>query len=349
MFNSNRFTVIDRIPIPDPTSLAMSPNLDFLAVTNQGADQVVFVDTDPASSRFHQIVKTTQVGKGPIGIAWTPDNEDILVCNQAENTMSIIGAFDFAVRKVIRNQLRSPIEVAITPRQQGFAFRRLVYFAYVLNGDGTVAVFESGPDGVNGWGYDDVVGTLPFKFDNPKTIHADPTTLNSGFWVVHENQLALDGTKSGLFGGAVTNVGMSSAQMGAILLGGSFATPQFRDIQFNVFASIGEELDGLTGIPVDIAFDDQANATPATNISNFYSAGTPLSINGKSIVKAAGMLGKMPQFLFAVVPDSDEGPGVVDVIDLSAGFRRFDTNPFEPGRQSIPVTNARVIVDYFRQ
>ena len=34
VFNSNRMTVIDRIAVPDPTALAMSPNLAFLAISN---------------------------------------------------------------------------------------------------------------------------------------------------------------------------------------------------------------------------------------------------------------------------------------------------------------------------
>jgi len=56
VLNSNRMTVIDRIPVADPTELAMGPNLDFLAVTNQGANSVTFIDIrpqvgDPAQDR----------------------------------------------------------------------------------------------------------------------------------------------------------------------------------------------------------------------------------------------------------------------------------------------------------
>ena len=92
VFNSNRFTIIDRIRTPDPTSLAMSPNLDLLAVSNQTAGTVTFVDIDPTSATFHQIVKTTKVGNGPLGIAWEPGNEDIIVCNTGDSTVSIISA-----------------------------------------------------------------------------------------------------------------------------------------------------------------------------------------------------------------------------------------------------------------
>ncbi len=352
VFNSNRFTVLDRVQLPDPTSLAMSPNLDILAVTNQSADQVSFIDTDPNSFRFHEVIKTVVVGRGPIGIAWTPDNEDILVCNQRENTVSLISAFTLEVRKVVRNQLRAPFEVVLTPRQNGFAFQRQVYFGYVLNGDGTVAIFESGPDGVNGWGFDDMIGTIPFTFQNPKTIAADPRSLNSQFWVVHENQLDLfTGQPNGRPGGAVSLCGIKSGVIGQILLdAGVLGRPQVRDLEFGIFASIGS--DQLTGVPVDIGFDDMVNRTALTNISNPFTAGTPLSFNGKSILKlfgASAVTTFNPQYMFLAVPNSIEGPGVVDVIDVRTGFLRIDTNRFVAGIQSIPAPNARSVVDYCRQ
>jgi hypothetical protein len=38
------------------------------------------------------------------------------------------------------------------------------------------------PDGLNGWGYDDTVGSLPFTFFKPKTMQPDVTRLGSGVW-----------------------------------------------------------------------------------------------------------------------------------------------------------------------
>ena len=349
VFNSNRMTVLDRIVLPDPTSLAMSPNLDFIAVTNERADQVSIIDTNPASPEFHRVVRTTVVGRGPTGIAWTPDNEDILVCNTGDNTMSIISAYNFDQRKVVRNQLRGPMEVVITPRQNGFALLRQVYFAYILNSDGSVAIFESGPDGINGWGFDDVIGIVPFTFDNPKTIVADPTRISSYFWVAHENRKSiLTGENDGDVGGALTNCGMSSGNLGRVPLeAGSFANPRLRDIQFKIFASVGSTQ--LTGVPVDIAFDNLKNRTALTNISNPFSASTPLSINGKSIIKAGGTTCLSPQFIFLAVPSSIEGSGVIDVLRVDGGLIRQDTNPFIPGIQSIPAPNANVVVDFLRQ
>ena len=350
VLNSNRFTVLDRIAVPDPTSLAMSPNLDFLAVTNEGADQVSFISTDPNSSRFHTVTETVNVGAGPTGVAWDPANEDVLVCNTREGTMSIISASDFRVRRVVRNQLTSPFDVVITPRQVAFGFQREVYFAYILNTDGRVAIFESGPSGLNGWGFDDVIETLPLRFNNPKTLQPDVTNLNSAVWILHEDPLNQDGLPTGLGGGALSNVGITSGTQGRIPIdAGSFGNPKLRDLEFSVIASIGEGPDGLTGIPTDIAFDNQRNQTALTNYTTQFSAGSALSVNGKSIVKPGGVACSAPRFMFLAIPNSTEGAGVVDVIELTSGNLRFDTNPYIAGKQSIQAPGCSGLMDYLRQ
>jgi demethylmenaquinone methyltransferase/2-methoxy-6-polyprenyl-1,4-benzoquinol methylase len=252
VINSNRMTVLERIQLPDPTELALGPNLDYLAVSNINADVVSFIDINPISSNFHSIVKTTKVGRGPRGIAWDPGNEDILVCNEIENSVSIISAFDFQVRKVVTSSLFQPFDLCITQRQQGFGFLRNCYFGWILNRNGQLAMFESGPNGVNGWGYDDIIGVMPFVFNKPKRIAVDFGNLGGSVWVLHENKLNGDGTNSNVPGGAVTNVFIESAIFGPIPLNvNSFAIPQFRDMAFAVALSVGPEQ--ITGIPVDMA------------------------------------------------------------------------------------------------
>jgi hypothetical protein len=328
----------------------MSPNLDLLAVTNESADQVSFIDTDPSSSSFHEVVRTVAVGVGPTGIAWEPGNEDIFVCNQADRSVTVLSAFSLRPRKTIRNQITRPVDLAITPRQFGFGFLRGVYFGYILNQDGTVAVFESGPDGVNGWGFDDTIGSLPFRFFQPKAIQADVQRLNSAVWIAHENPLTVNGDPTGQTGGALSNVGISSANPGLIpLTSGAVVNPQFRNMGFGVFTSVGEGPLGLSGVPTDMAFDNMLNVTALTNYSTQFSAGQPLSINGKAIVRFSGnLIGPVaaPQFMFLAVPN----PGVVDVLELSTGtVQRVDANVFQPGTQSIPASNVRVVADFFRQ
>jgi hypothetical protein len=353
VLNSNRMSVLDRIPMTDPTAFAMSPDLDFLAVSNQGANNVQFISIDPSSSLFHQVVKTVAVGKGPTGITWESGNEDILVCNSGDNSVSILSAFTLGVRKTLTNQLFGPFEVVTTPRQLGFGFFRGVYFAYILNSNGTISLFESGPDGVGGFGFDEIIGQPPFLFSNPKAMQVDVSNLNSAIWVAHEKQLGIDGQPTGLSGGAVTNMFLESATIGIIPLDVSvFASPTLRELTFAISASIGEEEFGVTGVPSDIAFDNHRNRTALTNFSTGWSAGFPLSINGKSLVKPVGAgfaSVNTPQFMFVSVPTSSEGPGVVDVIFLEGGFQRYDTDPFEDGIQSIPMPGVRKVMDFIRQ
>jgi hypothetical protein len=148
VLNSNRMSVIDRIPLPDPTSFAMSPNLDLLAVTNQGADSVSFIDIEPGHTTFHTVIKTVKVGHGPTGIAWEPGNEDILVCNTGGNTISVISAAGSPCARPSPTSSPAPWTSADHPAPVLVRQFRNVYYAYVLNSDGKVSVFESGPDGV---------------------------------------------------------------------------------------------------------------------------------------------------------------------------------------------------------
>ncbi len=354
VLNSNRFFVLERINLPDPTSLAVSPNVDFLAVTNQGAGTVSFIDIRPGSSTFHQVVSTTKVGTGPRGIAWQSGNEDIFVCNESDSTVSILRALDFQVRKTLKAGLQAPFEVVLLPRQASHGFNRNVYFGFILGRNGRVSIFESGPNGANGWGFDDIVSTLPFTFANPKAMAPDYTTLNGAIWVVHENPLnPTTGLATGVSGGAVSNVFLESGTFGQLPLVGGGGNPQVRDIEFVVRSSIGPET--LTGIPVDIAFDNLANAGGLPNSFTTFSAGVPAPVNGKGLIRGGGfgfggiIPTSQPSYMFLAVPNSNQGGGVVDVINLDAGLSRVDTDVFLPGVQSIPAAGVNVLMDYFRQ
>jgi hypothetical protein len=358
VLNSNRMTVIDRIATPDPTSLAMSPNLDLLAVTNQTADQVTFIDINPSSATFHQIVRSVSVGRRPRGIAWEPGNEDILVCNESDNSVTIISALTLLPRKVVRTNLNGPFDVAITPRQESacggcitFGFRRNVYFAWILNRSGRLALFESGPNGIAGWGFDDVIGVSSEVFQNPKAIQPDYVDLRSGCWVVHEGPIdPLTGAAGPAGVGALTNYGVISAQFGQITL--AAGTTPLRDLEIGVFASVGGSAE-LSGVPTDIAFDNMRHIAGVANKFTNFSAGNPVQINGRGMVRQPPGLNirqtTTPTFMFVAVPNPFQGSGVVDVINVDGTIRREDTNPFLAGVQSIPVQDVTVLMDYFRQ
>jgi hypothetical protein len=292
------------------------------------------------------------VGDAPRGISWDSANEDILVCNEAGNSLSIISASTLQVRKTVGSQLNQPFAVAITPRQIGFGFNRQVYFAYILNRNGTVAVFESGPNSVNGWGYDDVIGIMPYTFQNPQTIQPDHLNLNSGIWIAHEGPLDPVTSQAGPAGTpALTQIGIVSGFFGAIPLNAqSLLIPNFRDMAYGIRVSLGPET--LSGIPVDIAFDNMRNFSGLTNyFTNDFAAGFPAVVNGKSLVRIVNnalLASNAPAHIFVAVPNPQQGSeGLVQVL-TSSGLLE-DTNPFEPGTQSIEVTGATVLMDYFRQ
>lgn len=355
VFNSNRMTVLERIAVPDPTSMAMGPNIDLLAISNQLADTVTFVDINPQSAQFHQVIRTVQVGNSPRGIAFEPTNEDILVTNELSNTMSIIAAATLDVRRTINSQLNRPFEVCITPRMLGFSFQRGVYFAYALNRSGTVALFESGPNGVNGWGFDDIVGILPFDFQAPKQIQIDPINLDGSVYVVHEGPIDVATGNPGNLGiGAISRLRIESALSGQIPLTQIGAgNANFRDLQYGVPLSLSQALGQLSGIPVDIAFDNQRNLGGVPGPSNTFSAGSPIPANSKAsyrLIGGGGLNTSEPRFLFASVPNPIGGSGVIDVLALGVtGTPRFDTNPYVQGIQSVPVPQVTILSDYWRQ
>lgn len=353
VLNTNRMTVIDRISTPDPTTLAMSPNVNLLAVVNQIGDLVSFIDIDPASSTFHQVVQETLVGQRPRGIAWEPGNEDIMVTNELDGTMSILSAASLTVRKVVSSQLSAPFDVAITPRQVCWGFARYVYFGYAINRNGRCAIFESGPNTVNGWGYDDVIGIASVTFRNPKAMQADQFDLRSAVWIVHEGPINLSNDQPGPFGtGAVSKLVIESGVAGVLPLNFQSAfIPQFRDLFLGVAVSIGNP--DLSGVPVEIAFDNMRSLSGLVAFTTPFTTGTPIPINGKGMVRGSCPTGvannSEPRYMFVAVPNPTSGTGIVDVVRIDQGFVRVDTNPFLAGIQSIPAPNVTVLMDYFRQ
>ena len=352
--NSNTFRVIDRVIVPDPTSLAMSPNLDLLAVTSRTSGQVFFIDIDPSSPTFHTVTESVEVGFGPSGIAWQPDNEDIIVCNEGSNSVTIISAFDLQVRKTLLADLNSPFEVVVTERQTASGLARRVYYAFILGRNGRVALFESGPDGAQGLGADQILGQAPFTFDAPKQMQRDQVSLNGGVWILHENVFnAATDQPSGATGGAVSNLVLESSIIGQIVQT-TFGVPtlQQKFYTFDIKSSVGPGV--LTGVPVDLAFDNLTNLGGLTGPVNADSGTSSIPVNSKHSIRSTNFgLGAVgandPNFMFLAVPNSNQAGGVIDVINLAGGLSRFDTDVFLPGVQSIPVTGARVLTDYWRQ
>ena len=232
--------------------------------------------------------------------------------------------------------LDGPFSVAITPRQDRFGFRRNVYFAYILQRSGYIALFESGPGGTNGWGFDDIVLTSEFRVKEGETLQADPSRLDSAVWVVH----------SAAHVGLVSRIGLNTRTTGVIPIQEG-ELPNARGLELRM-----EESFAVEGHPMDIAFDNQSNLGALPNYRTIFSPGTPAAINGKNLVREIPGVGivptNMPRYLFVAARNVPVEGGAVHVIDLEAG-ELVDTNLFQPGRQSIPLTGAVRVMDYFRQ
>jgi hypothetical protein len=128
----------------------------------------------------------------------------------------------------------------------------------------------------------------------------------------------------------------------------SLTVPQFRDMYIGIKVSLGAGT--LTGIPVDVAFDNLLNRGGGMNWWTPYSAGQPVVVNGKSIIRPGNPPGPAcsSRYAFFSVPNSLGSDGAVDVISLT-NYTRYDVNPYEEGTQSMQVPGVHLVADYFRQ
>jgi len=352
VLNSNRMTVLERIKVPDARRMAMGPNLDLLAVTSKAANQVYIIDVLTSSPTFNQVIKVIDVGIDPVAIAWQPNNEDIIVCNQGDDTLSLIRVFDLEVRKTVGGVINNPIDIAVGPRhipQPALGLARNTYFAFIANSDGKISIFESGPDGVGGWGPDSLVGAATQTFDDIQKIALDRTFLTGALWIAHRNPIDTSNQLPiGSNEGALSQLRVSSAVTGQIPVTATVNLTS-RQLDLDVVVSVGGNV--LSGAPVDLAFDCMMNiAAASANVTTAFSApGTPLPVNGKSweriIPGPAVVPSSYPTFLFAAIPNA----GVVDVFRLQGGLNRVDVDVTQSGTQSIEVSQARVLCDYWRQ
>jgi hypothetical protein len=344
VLNSNRFTILDTIRLTDPVSMAMSPNMTRLGVTNFASSSVSFIDIDPTSPSFHQVVGETRVERGPTAVSWQPDGEDVLVLSTDSNLMTIISALDFTVRRSVSGFLNNPIDIIATERYQGTGNTSGVYYAYVLNSNGTIAVYESGPDGVNGIGFNDMIGVVAnATFPRARAMLYDYITAYGGVLIGHVDD-------SGL--GQVSRLALTSTTFGALPInqnvGGFILPPTYRQKEWTVLQRFGginsttPVRDFLSGNSIiDLASDDLLNFGGYLGQSTPFNLAylrTPYFHSGKHTVKTGAggpVVSVVPKLLFVGLSDV----GKVDVIEIETG-RRIT---------SIEVPGVRVVTSYWRQ
>ena len=339
VLNSNRFTVLDTIQLSDPVSMAMSPNMRRLAVTNFASSSVSFIDIDPTSAFFHQVVAETRIGTGPSAVSWQPDGEDVLVVSTEANFLTVINALDFTVRRQLGGFLNQPIEVIATERYQATGNTSGLYYAYILNSNGTIAIYESGPDGVNGIGFNDIIGSVTtVEFPRARSMHYDHAAAKGGVLIGHTDV-------SGL--GQVSRLALTASPNGQLpispVTGGFILPPTYRQKVWSVTQTLGGSTAGFGNFMsgnsiIDLATDDLRNNGGLAGQLNIQAPNyntTPYIHSGKYTLRLANTPASAPRLLFVALSDV----GNVDVFEIATGTRIA----------TIPVPGVRVVSNYWRQ
>jgi hypothetical protein len=339
--NSNRMTILDVIPIADPRDLAISPDMNTLAVSNKSTDSVSFIDTNPNSLTFHTVIKTIALvdetnnrkGSGPSEIVWQPEGEDILVVCERSQSLAIIAGGSLEVRKIIPGVTR-PRLLAVTNRDILIGFNTQLYYAYVISQDGQISIFESGPDGIQGIGFDDIIGKPALEGRNGLS-GASAVCMNPS----SQGRLSVfiayrDGGR-----GAVGELWLDNAPANprpVNLPAGVLPDPNFRSKEWKLLHDY-RDVFSSTSI-VDLAVDDLNNIGGQAYALSIYVGSTPVLHSCKSFhrpIPGGQTAVSYPRFLFAA-----NANGLVDVLELSTG-RPF-VNP-------IQVPGASVLCHWWRQ
>jgi YVTN family beta-propeller protein len=209
--NSNSMEVLHSLKLPDPAGLGLAPDLTTLYVSNEGNNSLSIVDSDPTSVNFMQELKRVPVGSSPRAVAVTPDNEDVFVLNWGDSTISLVDVATGSVRKTLtQSGINQPYDVTIGMREGAAApgFMSGTFHAYISNfGGDDVLVYQSGPAGLGGIGFDNIVGSVrpneppqggtPIFLDmfQPRGICYDPVAPSPdgfgqtvGCFVAHKDQ-----------------------------------------------------------------------------------------------------------------------------------------------------------------
>jgi hypothetical protein len=343
VINSNRFTVLDSIRLSDPVAMTMSPNLGLLAVANFSSSTVTFVNIDPRSPAFNTIVAETRVDEGPSSVAWQPDGEAVLVLSRSSNSLTVLSGADFTSQATVTGSLNSPLDIAVTPRYVTTGNTSGVYYAYILNSNGSIAVYESGPSGVNGIGFNDMIGTVDPTFRRATRIRLDYNSQLGGVFVTHTDE-------SGV--GVVSRLELTSSPFGQQPTqqnsGGFILPPTFRQKTWSVTQAFGGSNPTVPGnqrlsgnSPVDACTDEIFNAGAGVNQITPYNNNLGVSIIQHSSKGALINLNNAiappftPKYLFVALGDV----GVVDVFDLDTRVKI----------RTIPIPGVTSLTGYWKQ
>lgn len=363
--NSNNMKVIESIDLPDPYGLGLTADLDLLFVSNEGDNSVSVVDVDPRRATFMMEINRVKVGQGPRAVCVTPDNEDVFVLNRLDNTITIIDVNTQSVRRTItQSGIDRPADVCMGLREVGtFAFQSGTYHGFIANeGGDNVLIFEGGPSGQAGIGFDNILGAI--KPNQPATLGL-PTfrPMNAPRSVAYDPVAPLDsfGGTIGCFVAhqdAISGQAMISriaytkdSQPGQTVFNSNNASPSFGE---KVFEVTQQYISSSTGTALAVSLPDFNQETLlesnfGTNF-NLYNAGATL------VIIAGLQLPRNAKYPQAGVTTG----GVVnslsrwnpDRVYLSSAGNRIDVFDVFSGQvlKTIPTqADVSVLTSYFKQ
>ncbi len=360
--NSNTMEVLHSLALPDPYGLGLSPDLETLYVANEGNDSLSVVDADPTSVSFMTEIKRITVGSGPRSVAVTPDSEDVFVLNYTGNTVSIVDIGSGSVRKTLsQNGLNRPYDLAIGAREGPTSpgFQSGTYHAYISNfGGDDVLVFQSGPAGLGGIGYDNIVGSVRpneppqggtpeyQQMFEPRGICFDPVAPTPdgfgptvGCFVAHKDQ---DGRA------VVSRIAYTKDSSPGVNFGNFSGTGSFGDTIFEVTQ---QYVSTFTGTAFDVALPDYNRERFETEtFASFYNL-----LNAGAVPKSTPPLGANNKYPLAdnLNPLFFNGPRwEPDRLYLSVGGKLIEVFDLDTGFHKKTITTPQdvsVIASYFGQ
>jgi YVTN family beta-propeller protein len=363
--NTNTMEVLQSIDLPDPYGLGLAPEGDLLYVSNEGANSLSVVVANPTSASFMTEVARVTVGEGPRAVSVSPDNEDVFVLNRLGNTVSIVDAGTNTVRRTLtQSGLNRPNDVCIGMREFGGgpAFQSGTYHGFISNGGGNnVLIYEGGPSGVAGIGFDNILGSIaPNKpvvvgqptlrsMKNPTGIVYDPNTPLDGFahtigaFVAHQDAEQGNAMVSRISYSADSSPGQATFNAGNI-------SPGFGE---KVFTIVQQYISSSSGKALDVALPDYNRELYLT--SNFNSHFNLLNAGGVTYTIGGQDIARNSKYPLAsnILPAFNNGPrwdpdrlylsvggGTIDVFDIDSSIKL----------KTIPTSaNATVMASYFSQ
>ncbi|MAB87923.1 MAG: hypothetical protein CMJ90_00495 [Planctomycetes bacterium] len=172
VFNGYNFQLLSSLQGAgaEPGGLAISPDLEYLYVSDFLGSIVRRFYSNPVGPNFHSLATTIPIqGSGPRRISVQPGNEDLIVCNYGDNSFSLIDANQSSERERFADPgAVGPEDVYITNRMLGGGLTG-AYTAFIINKfSANVTIYESDSPAVPENGLTGVIKSTFSGFAGPQ-------------------------------------------------------------------------------------------------------------------------------------------------------------------------------------